>query len=107
MAIYLVRALPRGRTLPQLRRALDAGEIAAYEPFGRALQHSLEGARRAPDGWAVWEEVDFCEPPLAAERKAVLDHHFREISVERVSEGEGWRRVAAFPSLWDGVDAAS
>ena len=37
-------------------------------PFGRSLTYSLEHARLRDDGYAVWEEEDYCAPPLAQER---------------------------------------
>jgi hypothetical protein len=70
------------------------------EPFGRALTASLEAARRLPDGTAVWEEEDYCRPPLAQEREAVLDHYFEELSVEPVEHGKGWDRIAQLPPLF-------
>ncbi len=46
-------------------------------------------------------EVELHSPPLAMERAAVLDHYFEDLRLERVSAGEGWRRIAGLPSLWD------
>jgi|SRR3990172_1636088 len=99
MADYLVKARAQGDLAP-LRRLLDRGEIAVMRPFGQALDHSLRNARADPDGWAVWEENDYCSPPLAMERAAVLDAYFTNISVERVSKGKGWARIEDLPSLW-------
>jgi hypothetical protein len=101
MAHYLVTAQVIAARLPELRARLDAGEIAPMRPFGTALDESLRGARRDAAGLAVWEEEDYCRPPLAMERAAVLDHYFAELSVEPVVEGEGWRRIDNLPSLWD------
>jgi hypothetical protein len=101
MAHYLVRARPKEDRLPELRVQLDRGAFADLRPFGRALTHSLEGAR-SEDGVAVWEEEDYCSPPLAQEREAVLDDYFEAIEVEPVEEGEGWRRIESLPSLYDG-----
>lgn len=100
MAHYLVHAHPDPDALTHLRSRLERGEIRALRPFGRALEHSLRGARKLPDGRAVWEEEDYCSPPLAMERAAVLDACFRGIEVERVEAGAGWQRIAALPSLW-------
>lgn len=99
MADYLVRARPKDNLVP-LRRQLDHGEIAQMRPFGRALDQSLKNARLDPDGWAVWEENDYCSPPLAMERAAVLDAYFTDIGVERVSAGQGWERIERLPNLW-------
>ena len=41
------------------------------------------------DGVAVWEEEDYCDPPLAQEREAVLDDYFGDLRVEAVKEGGG------------------
>jgi hypothetical protein len=72
MAYYLVSARPLAPRMDDLEAKL----------IERALTASLERARRLPDGTAVWEEEDYCRPPLAQEREAVLDHYFEELSVE-------------------------
>jgi hypothetical protein len=69
-------------------------------PFGRALSRALNGARRADHSTAVWEEEDYCSPPLAQEREAVLDDYFEGIEVEEVEEGQGWERIESLPSLF-------
>ncbi len=102
MAFYLVRARLRMKRAAELRARLAREEFRALRPFGPALTASLENARWDPEaGEAVWEEEDYCSPPLAMERAAVLDHYFEDLRVERVSAGEGWRRIAGLPSLWD------
>ncbi len=106
MAFYLVRAWPKLDRLAELERRLGERAFVALEPFGRALSRSLEGARLQPDGRAVWEEEDYCSPPLAQERAAVLDTYFRELEVERVAAGEGWRRIAGLPRLLPPAGAA-
>ena len=106
MAQYLVRAVPLAERLPELARRLRAGEFRKMRPFGHALTESLEGARVAPDGRAVWEEEDYCSPPLAQERAAVLDTYFRALEVERVTPGEGWRRIAGLPRLFPPAEGA-
>jgi hypothetical protein len=78
MALYIVRARPKGKEgLAALRREMDSGEIASLEPFGEALQHGLENAKidRNSD-YAIWVEEDYCSPPLAMERTSVLDRYF-------------------------------
>jgi hypothetical protein len=100
MAHYLVSAVPRADLMADLEARLAAGEFEALRPFGDALSESLRDARRRPDGTAVWEEEDYCRPPLAQERAAVLDKYFHEIHVEPVKEGEGWERIAQFPSFF-------
>ncbi|MGQ0551570.1 MAG: hypothetical protein ACT4PY_18100 [Armatimonadota bacterium] len=88
MADYLVKARPK-EDLTGLKRQLDRGDIAQMRPFGSALDYSLQTARLDPDGWAVWEENDYCSPPLAMERAALLDLHFTDLTVERVTKGAG------------------
>jgi hypothetical protein len=80
----------------------DASRKASYrgKPFGRALTHALRNARIRSDGVAVWEEEDYCSPPLAEERAAVLDAYFGDFRVQTVSEGEGWERIEDLPRLF-------
>jgi hypothetical protein len=99
MAHYLVRARPRRDKLEELRDRLRQDAFIGLEPFGRALTRSLRGARLEGDG-AVWEEEDYCSPPLAEERAAVLDAYIEGIAVEPVAQGEGWRRIATLPPLF-------
>jgi hypothetical protein len=101
MAYYLVKAKFKRDLMTELRSRLDGGEIQQMRPFGRAMQHSLDNARLDPMGWAIWEEEDYCSPPLAQERAAVLDTYFTDLSVERVQEGRGWKRIEPLPKLWD------
>jgi hypothetical protein len=100
MAYYLVTARPLADRLEDLEARLAERAFLELEPFGRSLTAALEGARRSPDGTAVWEEEDYCRPPLAQERAAVLDQYFEELSVERVERGTGWRRVAQLPPFF-------
>ncbi len=100
MAYYLVRVKPKD-DLDTLRARLDSGEIGKMRPFGTALDYSLKNARVEASGWIVWEEEDYCSPPLAMERAAVLDTYFTDLSVERVEEDQGWQRIDALPLLWD------
>jgi len=102
MAHYLVRAEPREAKLPQLRAELDRDAFIQMRPFGRALSRGLNGARRVDESTAVWEEEDYCSPPLAQEREAVLDDYFDGIEVEEVDKGEGWERIESLPSLYRG-----
>ena len=99
MAHYVVRAKPKMARMPELRHRLGENAFINLRPFGTALTHSLNNARVQPDGTAVWEEEDYCSPPLAQERAAVLDLYFDEITVERVDAGEGWARIENLPKL--------
>jgi hypothetical protein len=103
MAYYLVRARAKRELLPELEHRLRESAFLGLRPFGRTLSASLSNARIAEDGLAVWEEEDYCRPPLAQERAAVLDRHFDDLAVEPVREGEGWRRIGALPRLFPGL----
>ncbi len=105
MAYYLVRASARRERLPELERKLHDGDIRHLRPFGVALDESLRGARLEPDGTVVWEENDYCNPPLAMEREAVLDHYFDAITTQEVGKGEGWLQINHLPSLWHRTEA--
>ena len=100
MAHYLVTAFPRPELLPELLGKLTRDEFISLRPFGRALTFSLRRARRLPDGKAMWEEEDYCQPPLAEERAAVLDRYFDGLSVEPVVEGTGWALIDALPAMF-------
>jgi hypothetical protein len=99
MAHYLVRARPRAARLKELEGRLRAEAFVGLEPFGRALTKGLRNARIEPAG-AIWEEEDYCSPPLAEERAAVLDAYFDGLSVEPVAEGRGWQQIASLPPLF-------
>lgn len=102
MAHYLGRARPRWQKLSDLRARLDADEIARMRPFGRALSESLRRARMESENVAVWEEEDYCRPPLAQERAAVLDQYFDDLGVTPVDPGQGWAQLEGLPGLWPG-----
>ena len=101
MAFYLVKAKPKSN-INDLRYDLDHGMIHTLIPFGKSLQHSLENAMWDDDGEHVlWIEEDYCSPPLAMEKEAVLDRYFDNIKVESVSsEQEGWNRIKDKPIFW-------
>ena len=101
MAHYIVRAKPKPDRLSELRERLGQHAFVQMRPFGRALTRALNDARMQADGTAIWEEEDYCSPPLAQERAAVLDTYFEGITVERVQEGEGWKQIANLPKLGD------
>ena len=71
MAYYLVEAAAKEARLPELGNRLEKEEFLSMRPFGPSVTFSLRGARRRPDGGVVWEEEDYCSPPLAQERAAV------------------------------------
>jgi hypothetical protein len=100
VAFYLVSAVPKHGVIEQLGERLARDEFAGMKPFGRSLTHALRNARIRWDGVAVWEEEDYCTPPLAQEREAVLDGYFTALRVEPVSEGEGWKKIEELPRLF-------
>ena len=103
MAIWLVKARPREEKLDELRSRLDSGEIEAMTPFGTALDGGLRNARlNLEDHFAYWEEEDYCHPPLAQEREAILDDYFDELVVlEDVKQrGRAWKQIQSFQSMW-------
>lgn len=100
MVYYLVKARAKAHQLAELKERLDRDEIMALRPFGQALTYSLQHARLDPQGWAAWEEEDYCQPPLAMERAAILDAYFTDLIVEKVQRGTGWQRLDSLPSLW-------
>jgi hypothetical protein len=106
MAHYLVSGTPvNPSALAELETRLAAQEFVTLEPFGRELSDALRNARRQADGTAIWEEEDYCRPPLAQERAAVLDHYFAELRTEPVVEGAGWARIRAMPALFPALAA--
>jgi len=104
MAHYLVRARPKPERLAELHDRLGENAFVYLRPFGKALTYSLNEARIHADGTAVWEEEDYCSPPLAQERAAVLDGYFDDITVEQVNAGEGWKRIENLPKLNAGAN---
>jgi hypothetical protein len=89
----------REELIEKLRRRA----FASFSPFGEALSYSLEHARIDPEGWWLWEELDYCDPPLAQERKAVLDRYFDIDRITQVEQGEGWARIEQYPPAFPGA----
>ena len=103
MTFYLVKAKPKKERLEILKEELNSDKISRMRPFGKALQYSLENARIDVENrdYALWIEEDYCSPPLAMEREAVLDRYFNDISVERIeSEEEAWDSINDKPRPW-------
>ena len=102
MAHYLVEAELIEDRAEELKSKVSSEEFRDLEPFGRALSYSLKNARFDSErGVAVWEEEDYCRPPLNQEREAVLDKYFSELEVRKVERGQGWDEIDHLPSLWD------
>ena len=100
MTLYVVSAKLKGGLMADLKKELNSGKISKLRPFGEELQHGLENAR-IHSGYAFWVEEDYCSPPLAMERKSVLDRYFEDITVERIeSREEGGNSIKDRPMLW-------
>jgi hypothetical protein len=100
MAHYLVTAKPKFERLEDLLANLGKRAYVSMRPFGKTMTHSLENARLREDGYAMWEEEDYCSPPLAQERAAALDEFFDELKVTPVKEGAGWEKIEQLPRLF-------
>ena len=107
MAYYLVRARPKQERMEELGRLLAEKAFIGLRPFGQALSAGLTGARVGAEGLALWEEEDYCSPPLAMERAAVLDSYFDDIQVEAVKAGQGWKRIRELPRLFSTLPVQS
>lgn len=106
MAYYLVTAKPKSHRLQELLGNLRKHIYSPMRPFGEAMTYSLENARLREDGYAVWEEEDYCSPPLAQEREAALDEFFEDLKVTPVREKEGWEKIEGLPLLFPELAAA-
>jgi hypothetical protein len=98
MAHYRVTARPYPETLEELKKRIRNREFVVLQPFGKSLNYSLENARVEEGGDWVWEELDYCSPPLKQERAQVLDHYFKIIEVIPVEKGEGWKSIQELPN---------
>jgi hypothetical protein len=100
MTIYVVKAKPKKDLLADLKQEMISGKISRLRPFGEELHRGLENARIF-EGHVYWVEEDYCSPPLAMERRSVLDRYFDNIAVEQVeSDEERWNRIKNRPMLW-------
>ena len=106
MAYYLVTARPKPDLLPDLLQNLQKHVYEGMRPFGKSLTNALHHARTRGNGYAVWEEEDYCSPPLAQERAAVLDEFFDDLSVETVEMGAGWDKIEDLPRLFPELETA-
>jgi len=103
MAFYLVSAVLEPDLSKELEQLLRENAFVELQPFGKVLSHSLRNARIRVDGFAVWEEEDYCTPPLAQERAAVLDRFFERLSV-RPSR---WEKAGAESGIYPGFSLIS
>lgn len=100
MAFYLVKAELKKELLNKLEKSLRENAFINLQPFGRALTFSLRNARVDENNEIVWEEEDYCTPPLAEERAAVLDRYFQLLQIEKVNKGAGWEMIKTLPKLF-------
>jgi hypothetical protein len=107
MAYYLVTARPKPERLGDLLANLRKHLYAPMRPFGKAITYALENARLREDGYATWEEEDYCSPPLAQERAAALDEFFDELKVTPVEEGVGWKEIKGLAPLFPDLKSRS
>lgn len=71
-----------------VRVRIDSDEIKGKRPLGTVLQCSLDQTRHDIQGWAVGEEEDYCNLPLAQERVMMLEPYITHLSIEPVDKIE-------------------
>lgn len=103
MSFYFVRAEVKKDKLDELTVKLMNEEFKDLQPFGRALNFSLKNAKILEDNILAWEEEDYCSPPLAQEKKAVLNKYFDNIKIELVLKGEGWKKINHLRGMFTSV----
>ena len=81
---------PKSDRLRDLLGNLRKHIYSPMRPFGKAMTYALENARLPEDGYAVWEEEDYCSPPLAQEREAARWMSSSRNSPSRQFGGKGW-----------------
>jgi|SRR3989344_7497122 len=104
MAFYLVTAKPKKELLAELENKLERKEFEPLKPFGYEVNKALTKARIKDSETAVWEENDYCNPPLAQERAAILDTYFENIQVEEVEKNQGWEKIKNLPFLFTNLN---
>jgi len=102
LSFYLVTARIKKDKLEELEKKLKQNSFLNLQPFGRALSFSLQNARSLKNSLLTWEEEDYCRPPLAQEKEAVLDHYFENVETEEVQKGEGWKKISNLPLIFPG-----
>lgn len=86
MAYYLVHATLRERNARRVSGEVGGTRFCALATLWRGGDEGVGGGTWSDDGRVVWEEEDYCSPPLAMEHTAVLDRYFTGIEVETVRE---------------------
>lgn len=100
MAHYLVRGKPVPEYEKELQNKVRNEDFKSLRPFGDALTQSLLNARKDPDGYWVWEEIDHSSPPLQQERETVLDTYFRRLEIEPIEDGQGMDKIRAMEPIF-------
>ena len=106
MAYYLVEGKVNPKTEEDLKHKIEKQTFSSLKPFGKALSFGLENARTGRSGVWLWEEEDYCNPPLKQEREAVFDRYFEAVKTEKVAEGEGWKKIKNLPRVFPGGGGA-
>ena len=65
MAYHIVRANTEPERPPELAEKLRENAFITLRPFGQAVSYGLNNARWESASVAIWEEEDYCSPPLA------------------------------------------
>lgn len=97
MAHYLVKAEPLDAQKGELIQRIENRDFISLKPFGEALTYSLEHAKIDKKGTWIWEELDYCNPPLKQERAQVLDRYFSIEDITPVEENQGWSTIEDLP----------
>jgi hypothetical protein len=100
MAYYLVQGRVEEKSEGDLKDKVRHQAFLSLKPFGKALSFGLENARIDEKGAWLWEEEDYCNPPLKQEREAVFDQYFSNIKTQKVAEGEGWKKIKHLPRVF-------
>lgn len=102
MTFYLVKAKVKNNIF-KLHQEMESGKIKKLIPYGNSLHNSLKNAKKDDkDGvYVVWIEEYYCSPPLAMERKSVLDRYFIDIVIEIVKSEEAvWAKIKDKTNSW-------
>jgi hypothetical protein len=100
MSSYLVTARIKLEKLDELEERLVNDGFKDRVTSGKALTQSLKNAKMLNDTIAVWEEEGSGDPPLQAERNAVLDEYFDVIDIKMMMRDIGWEKIRELPRLF-------
>ncbi len=94
--IYKVSARFREGSAAEFLLKLQDGSIASQQPDGAEMVDSMNRAVVTESGEVEWSETCYCSPPLAHERRTVLDHYFSDLSTEAIGS---YQDYAGLPFL--------